>query len=625
MNPIRHAVPNVILTARSRTPRLAQAALLFVTVLFGAVSCADGGVTEPLTPVNPLAGLKTQYDSVAPAEEKNAPAPSFSRASLAPSFSASGAGSLTNVASIPFAPEPGPFASQLPGCDDCTFGGMNGLPIGFSFSYYGTSTNNFWISSNGFVSFSRPTHTGCCHGRPLPVFDIVNNMIAVAWTDLNPKPGQMSFEVRGDAPRRRLVINYDRVAVVGEGTRTVTAQLILFEGTNVIELHTTSKPAMTMRATTQGAENAPATEAAFVQGRVANVGFALASDAVRFSGEPVNALPVALPGGNAGIAPNKFYEGVEGVAVEFKGSGVDLDNDQLTYSWDFNNDGVTDAETAEGSFTYADGDGTYSALLTVNDGRGGIGQARVDVQIKNAAPVVTLGNDIQINAGDSASWSGQFSDTGANDAPWGWTYNLGYDGSYFGTTETQSEALTGGHRYCKAGKFPVKLTVVDRDGSSGSDDLWVTVDALPVQIEINPNIINLNGNGHGMISVKIFSRPGLDATALNPNSIKLYGANGRGTQLARTGGGLWHWNAGADLNGDGLLDVSAGFRRDELIANGDLNLTSTELRLGGEVGSCGEVSAKAAVRAKVNAKDKSTAASLQPTGAAAEPIEPTTP
>jgi hypothetical protein len=626
MNPIRHAVPNVIATARGRS-RLAQAATFFAAVLFGAASCGDGGLIEPLVPVSPVAGLKSQYDSVAPQADKLEPPPTYSRASsLLASASASGSGSLTDVASIPFAPNPGPFANPLPGCDDCVFGGQSGFPIGFSFSYYGTSYNNFWISSNGFVAFTRPTTTnaGCCHGRPLPLFDAVNNMVALAWTDLFPKTGQMSFETRGEAPRRRLIINYNNVVVVSEGGKAITAQLILYEGTNVIELHTTSQPALALHNSTQGAENAPATEAAFVQGRVASRTYSLTNDAVRYSGEPVNAVPVAVPGGNAGTAPNKFYEGVEGEPVQFKGSGIDLDNDPLTYSWDFNNDGQPDSTTAETSHSWAD-DGTYSALLTVNDGRGGIGQARVDVVIKNADPVVNAGNDVRINAGETVNFSGQFSDKGVNDAPWGWTWNLGYQGNYSGTTDNQVAAILGSHRFCKAGSYPATLTVVDKDGASGADELVVTVDALQVQISVNPQMIILNDNGNGMVSVSIYSRQGLDATALNPSSIRLTNGSGRGTSLARTAGGLWQWHPDADLNGDGLLDVVAQFRRDELVANGDLTLDTTELRLSGEVGSCGEVRGNAPARVKVQAKGKSAGSTLQPTGPAATPIEPSNP
>jgi hypothetical protein len=95
--------------------------------------------------------------------------------------------------------------------------------------------------------------------------------------------------------------------------------------------------------------------------------------------------------------------------------------------------------------------------------------------------------------------------------------------------------------------------------------------------------------------VRIYSRHGLDATALSPAAIRLTNGSGSGTQLARPGGHL-HWNTGADLNGDGRLDVSAGFRRDELIANGDLTPSTGELSLSGEVGTCGDVLGKGSVR-----------------------------
>jgi hypothetical protein len=132
-----------------------------------------------------------------------------------------------------------------------------------------------------------------------------------------------------------------------------------------------------------------------------------------------------------------------------------------------------------------------------------------------------------------------------------------------------------------------------------------------VEIDVNPNQINLNGNGHGMIAVRVFSSATVNAASLNPDQIKLTGEKGRGTSLARTGGGLWMWNADNDENGDGRIDVVAQFRRDELIKNGDLTLDSKELRLMGPVGECGDVLGKGAVSVKVNAKDKSTAAALQ--------------
>ena len=598
MSPIRLAAPATpvtTMTARSRDIRLARAAF-FSAILFGAVSCADGA-TAPAAPSGPFLGLEQQYDSVAPSLDKQAPPPSFSRAMTAsPLASVSGAGSLSRIETIAFAPEPGPLAYSVPGCDDCVFGGSAGAgyDIGFSFNYFGTSYDRFWISTNGFVAFHNSASHGCCHGLPVPVLDAVNNMIALAWVDLVPLPGQISFETRGEAPRRRLIVSFDNVEVFNEGGRRVTAQLILYEGTNAIELHTTHKPSLIRHLITQAAENASATDAAFVAGRVANHAWALSKDAVRFSGEPVNAAPSANAGGNAGSAPNLYYEGVEGTAVQFTGGGVDPDKDPLFYSWDFDDDGVADASTAEASFAYTD-NGTYSALLTVSDGRGGVAKARVDVVIRNADPVVDAGSDLRVDAGETVSLSGRFSDMGANDALWSWTWDLGSLGSYSDKTDSEVAAIVGSKRFCKAGTFPVKLTVVDKDEGSGSDELAVTVDALPLQIDVDPKAINLNDTGHGMITVRIYSRDGLDATALSPDAVRLSSGSGTGTQLARTGGRL-HWNAGADLNGDGRPDVSAGFRRDELMANGDLTASTRELSLSGEVGTCGDVLGKAPVR-----------------------------
>jgi PKD repeat protein len=641
MNSIRHAVPNSILTARSRRPRLAQAASLFAAVILAAIGCSDVG-TGPLSPIRATGYI----DSVATDESKaeavpqDGPAPS---ASLSAALAADGP--MYTVSSVPFAPEAGPFIPPsphswgFPGTDDLTFGGGpdEGFPIGFSFMFYGQTYDKFWIASNGAVLFEFIHEGACCNARiplndppkapPSKINGPRNNLVALAWTDLKPLAGQITWTTRGTAPNRRLIVNFDQVPFFyADGTpvnsRRVTTQAILHEGSNVIEIHTKSQ-ANAGRLVTQGIENRTGTEAAFLAGRNQAV-YALANDAVRFTPVNQNAVPTALPGGNAGGPPADHYAAVEGDTITFVGGGYDADGDALTYSWDFDNDAVADATTPTAKWSYAD-NRTYTATLTVSDGRGGVNHASVDVIVKNAPPTVYAGLGMRINAGESPNFAGKFKDKGVNDALWRWTWNLGPVGDDFGSAETQDVTLVESKRFCKAGSFPVKLTVVDKDGGSGSDEIAVTVDALPLQIDINPNTINLNGTGHGMITVRIFSRPGLDASALSPNSIRLTGGAGKGTQLARTGGGLWQWKADEDLNGDGQFDVTAGFRRDELIANGDLNLQSTELKLVGVLGDCGDVLGKAAVRVKVQAKDKSAASSLQPTGEAATPIDPSNP
>jgi PKD domain-containing protein len=618
MNPIRHAVPKVIVTARSRETRLAQAAILLVASLAGAVSCSDTSVTEPLVQFQIPSGVAPDSLKRRPQQAAGAAAPLASM-----SAAASAAPPAYSVSSIPFAPEPGPFTTGLGNGsgdenDDATFGGPSGFDLGFDFTFFGTTHAKFWVASNGAILFQAAPWGACCY-RWIPSEDDVNNMIALALTDLRPEDGQVSYAVRGTAPSRRLIVNFDNVPVYS-GMGSVTTQAILYEGSNVIEVHTTSQDAV--QEYTQGVENATGSHAEFLPARVLSL-YSLSNDAVRFTPLVQNNPPTADAGGTAGTSP-KYYEGTEGVAIHFVGSGADADNDQITYAWDFDDDGIVDAETPEADFTFPD-NREYNATLTVQDSHGATGQASVWVKVRNTAPVVSIGDDVRINAGDSVSFSGRFSDKGVSDDPWGWTYNLFSLGSQFGTTRSQGDPLASGKRFCKAGSFPVKLTVTDKNGDWGSDELVVTVDAISIQIEIKPNNIVVNDKEKGKVTVEVFSRSGFDATALNPSSLRLTNGSGRGTPVAKSKEGEWKWKTDDDRNRDGLLDGVAEFERDDMLANGDLQLETTKLTFKGQVGQCGEVAGSAEVRVKVKAKDKSAGSSLQPSGAAATPLAPSDP
>lgn len=181
--------------------------------------------------------------------------------------------------SIPFDPEPGPFAHQLSPCDDCV---QSGLPIGFAFSFFGNRYTTFAASSNGFIGFGPELQEGCCTGRQIPSADFNNNLIAAAWTDLFPPGGGgVFYETRGRAPNRYLIVAYQSLPWYPEfGTNRVTTQIILYEGTNLIEIHTANQSAGHIY--TQGVEDATGTEALFLPGRVAG-NYGLTNDAVRWN------------------------------------------------------------------------------------------------------------------------------------------------------------------------------------------------------------------------------------------------------------------------------------------------------------------------------------------------------
>jgi len=78
------------------------------------------------------------------------------------------------------------------------------FPIGFPFPFYGQSFTEFYISSNGWLSFSPPR--GSKPGNdPLPSRSAPGNLIAAFWDDLNPSQGG---EVRYLADGQRLVVAF---------------------------------------------------------------------------------------------------------------------------------------------------------------------------------------------------------------------------------------------------------------------------------------------------------------------------------------------------------------------------------------------------------------------------------
>jgi hypothetical protein len=137
------------------------------------------------------------------------------------------------------------------------------LPIGFTFNFFGVNKTQFYISSNGFITFS-PTGNGCCNGLPVPGADGIDDIIAAAWTDL--VPGDIYYQTLGSAPNRVLVVSYTNMAHYGFGGSNTT-QIKLFETSNRIEIHTTSFLTDGFHVQTQGIENASGTTGLTTPGR----------------------------------------------------------------------------------------------------------------------------------------------------------------------------------------------------------------------------------------------------------------------------------------------------------------------------------------------------------------------
>lgn len=267
--------PNALAAAQVRL-RLVTTLLALGLVLAGCSereeTPLDPGATAPLTPGDPTAAPVSPTDKDGNAVDLGRPTAPTGSNSLEISALAIGS-------SIPFAPKPGPFAHSLPACDDCV---LESVPIGFSFTFFGNSYTTFNISSNGFIGFTPGMSQGCCTGGPIPLNDGLNNIIAAAWTDLYPPGGGgIFYETRGQAPNRYLIVAYQNLPWYPEyETNRVTTQIVLYEGSNAIEIHTTNQSAGHIY--TQGVEDAGGVQAAFVPGRSA-ANYELTNDAVRFT------------------------------------------------------------------------------------------------------------------------------------------------------------------------------------------------------------------------------------------------------------------------------------------------------------------------------------------------------
>ena len=180
---------------------------------------------------------------------------------------------------IPFAPESTAGTQVLAGTDDSTTGLFS---MGMNFRFFGVTYSQINISSNGFIGFEGGMSQGCCSGQPIPQDEGINNIIAAAWNDIYPAGGgEIRYELRGTAPNRRFVVSYTNLPFYRNfGPNELTSQIILYEGSNRIEIHT-SHLSVRGNPTTQGVENASGSTAYFLPGRSA-APFGLDNDGVLF-------------------------------------------------------------------------------------------------------------------------------------------------------------------------------------------------------------------------------------------------------------------------------------------------------------------------------------------------------
>ena len=125
--------------------------------------------------------------------------------------------------------------------------------LGFTFNFFGNNNTQLVLSSNGVISFNAALANTFCPwfiplGPVIPSAALPQNSIMVPWQDLFPPaspPGTIRYGTVGTAPNRKFVFEFCSMVYFTTGicpNMNFTGQCVLFETTNVIEMHILNKP-----------------------------------------------------------------------------------------------------------------------------------------------------------------------------------------------------------------------------------------------------------------------------------------------------------------------------------------------------------------------------------------------
>ncbi|MDH7486538.1 MAG: S8 family serine peptidase [Anaerolineae bacterium] len=128
------------------------------------------------------------------------------------------------------------------------------FPVGFAFPFYGQTFTEFYLSSNGWLSFSLPSSSESSND-PLPNTGAPRNLVAIFWDDLNPGSGG---QVRYLAESDRLVVSFLGVPRYSSGGPYTFQALLTPDG--VITLQYLTMLGTRLNEATVGIQNADASQ-----------------------------------------------------------------------------------------------------------------------------------------------------------------------------------------------------------------------------------------------------------------------------------------------------------------------------------------------------------------------------
>jgi len=115
------------------------------------------------------------------------------------------------------------------------------IPMGFSFDFYGSTYTKCLISSNGYVSFDT-TKAGMFSdwtlGPGIPSNTACKKSVCGIYSDIYiPAGGNIYYGTAGVAPNRKFVVEFCNTHMFSCTTQYCSFQIILYEGSNLAEVH----------------------------------------------------------------------------------------------------------------------------------------------------------------------------------------------------------------------------------------------------------------------------------------------------------------------------------------------------------------------------------------------------
>lgn len=118
------------------------------------------------------------------------------------------------------------------------------IPLGFSFDFYGSTYNQVWVSTNGYISFSDAGFSPWQFSTTIPNAGFpVKNAFLGCFHDINNSnaQGTITYSILGTAPYRKLVVLFDNQSHFSCTEIKSTFQMIIYETLNIMDVQIIDK------------------------------------------------------------------------------------------------------------------------------------------------------------------------------------------------------------------------------------------------------------------------------------------------------------------------------------------------------------------------------------------------